>query len=144
VRIDLDQCGKAHLLKSLDGPQLSYMRVLAISCSDMPAESNRISPAVSILRLNNCCRHVRHRNSTQTKSRAVAIGALSQGLSDLSLLRRPAVMDIENSRGLCDVRQFEHARFAERDLGIIVAGSPALFHGGTGELEVLARRLIFA
>ena len=53
-------------------------------------------------------------------------------------------MHVEDARGFCDMGQFEHAGFAERDLGVVVTGLPTLFHGGTGELKVLGRRLISA
>ena len=53
-------------------------------------------------------------------------------------------MHVKNARGFCDVGQFEHAGFAERDLGVVVTSLPTLFHGGTGELKALGRRLISA
>ena len=35
-------------------------------------------------------------------------------------LRHPTVMHVEDARRFCDVGQFEHAGFAERDLGVVV------------------------
>src|SRR5260370_9342867 len=53
---------------------------------------------------------------------------------------RPAVMNVEDARGLRHMWQLEDSRFAERDPGVVVARLPMLLHPGTGEFESLARR----
>ena len=38
-------------------------------------------------------------------------------------------MHVKDARGFCDMGQFGHAGFDERDLGFVVTGLPTLFHG---------------
>ena len=46
-------------------------------------------------------------------------------------------MHVKDARRFCDMGQFEHAGFAERDLGVVVTGLPTHFHGGRENSKLL-------